>query len=697
MLELFKSSDARIQKILLIEKIKFTGKLIAKDQQGQSWTFYLNEGTILYATGGKNLVRRWQRNLRDSKSESEIEEAFVSSQVHSTDKLFNLCWEYQLLLSWVEQQQLSSEQVTKIVQGIVAEVIFDVFEVENLVYQTKIENYSFPPLIMFSIEKMVAETYRVWQSWQQIKIANSSPNQAPLIDQLKVRQKQILSPDPQILSECLDGQNTIRDIAIAKRQSFVEVFYLLVPYIKTGLIKLVEIPDLPVPNFSIAPALTSMEASSKSLSAMAPLSQFQATFSDPNKQFVQVSANNNLLSVNKVVIEEDERLTNLLIWLWKGRVNNFMVENKAVINWFNTAINLQNYRQFLNSNLHIRDHLAKYASVSGRQWATVFLVLLVGGTYLLWKSYTPDHTILTAVSSFKEANQINQTSISSNTYLWMRDVPNVPKGLFNYGGAIVFAPLRSPTVIDAIAKAQPQFQLRYVDPAFGRPGAHKGVAMLLDNELSFSQNAIPLDDAEYRRAKDRGYWLQEIPVGINGIVFYTHLGLRVPGLSMDQLRDIFTGKITNWKQVGGPNLAIIPIGIDPRDSSTFRILLSEAGGPSSARVRIVRDWTACIRETSRTPGGISFGSMATVIRQQTVHPLALAKGALNQYVSPYIANGQVNAQAIRDGSYPFTYPVFVDVRRDGTRNEQAGVAYANLLLSKEGQGLVANAGFVPLN
>jgi len=694
MLELFKSSDTRIQKILLMEKIKFTGRLIAKDQQNQSWIFYLDEGKVVYATGGKNLVRRWQRNLRNIKTESELKELFLSSQFFSTDKSLNLCWEYQLLSLWVEQQQLSSEQASKIVQGIVAEVIFDVFEVENLVYQTKIENYSFSPLVLLTIETMVAETYKTLQIWQQIKFANFSPNQVPLINQPEVQQQQILTPDSQILTDCLNGQDTLRDIAIAKRQNFIEVFYLLVPYLKTGLIKLVEVPDLPVPNFSITPVLTPIADLSKSGSVIAPLSQFQATPSDPNNQFVQASTNNSLLSAKKVVVEEDERLVNLLNWLWKGKVNNFIIENKAVINWLNRVINPQDHRQFLKSSLYIKNQFTK---VPGRQWAVIFLLLLIGSMYLLWKSHTPNHAMLTAVSPSKELNQINQTSTSSNTYSLMRDVPNVPKGLFNYGGAIVFAPLRSPTVIDAIAKAQPQFQLRYVDPAFGRPGAHKGVAMLLDNELSFSQNAIPLDDAEYSRAKDRGYRLQEIPVGINGIVFYTQLSLRIPGLSMDKLRDIFTGKITNWKQVGGPNLAIIPIGIDPRDSSTFKILLSEAGGPSSARVRVVRDWTACIRETSRTPGGISFGSMATVVRQQTVRPLALAKGGSNQYVSPYIANGQVNAQAIRDGSYPFTYPVFVDVRRDGTRNEQAGVAYANLLLSKEGQDLVTKAGFVPLN
>jgi len=50
---------------------------------------------------------------------------------------------------------------------------------------------------------------------------------------------------------------------------------------------------------------------------------------------------------------------------------------------------------------------------------------------------------------------------------------------------------------------------------------------------------------------------------------------------------------------------------------------------------------------------------------------------------------------IQNGDYPLTRNIFVDIRRDGTFNEQAGVAYANLLLSWEGQRLVEQAGLIP--
>ena len=61
-----------------------------------------------------------------------------------------------------------------------------------------------------------------------------------------------------------------------------------------------------------------------------------------------------------------------------------------------------------------------------------------------------------------------------------------------------------------------------------------------------------------------------------------------------------------------------------------------------------------------------------------------------------IDNGQINLKALRNGSYPITRRMYVVVRRDGTVEEQAGIAYSNLLLTNQGQQIIKNAGFVPL-
>lgn len=66
-------------------------------------------------------------------------------------------------------------------------------------------------------------------------------------------------------------------------------------------------------------------------------------------------------------------------------------------------------------------------------------------------------------------------------------------------------------------------------------------------------------------------------------------------------------------------------------------------------------------------------------------------------MQPFIDDGkQINAIAIRDGSYPISRRMFIMYRQDGTIDQLAGEAYANMLLSKEGQQIVQKAGLVPL-
>jgi phosphate transport system substrate-binding protein len=249
----------------------------------------------------------------------------------------------------------------------------------------------------------------------------------------------------------------------------------------------------------------------------------------------------------------------------------------------------------------------------------------------------------------------------------------------------------------AIIQAHPKFRLRYAEPYNNTPGSSTVIAMLISNLLSFGQTARPIEDIEYSKAKSHNFTLEQIPIGFDGIAFYTHRNLNIPGLSINQLQDIFMGKVTNWKQVGGPNLPIVPISLNPETNSSIKYLFANIKGAKlGSNVQIVRDYTEQTRKVAATPGAISYGSMATTAIQRSIRPFGLARGNSNQYVQPFTPNRQINATAIRDGSYPLTRRLFVVVRRDGLLDEQAGIAYANLLLSIEGQRIIDKAGFVSI-
>ena len=278
----------------------------------------------------------------------------------------------------------------------------------------------------------------------------------------------------------------------------------------------------------------------------------------------------------------------------------------------------------------------------------------------------------------------------------MRAVPNVPSGLFSYGGAFLFSALTAHGMNAEIAKAQPQFQLTYTEPINQNPGSGTGIQMLIDKQLSFAHSGRPLKNNELEQAASRGYRLEAIPVALDGIAFYTHPDLPIQGLSIAQIQDIFTGKLTNWQAVGGPDLPIVPVSIEPKVTSSFLILFAgKEDAKPAPNLQIFRDYTACIRAVASTPGAISYGSSPLIVSQRSIHPVALSRGNAKEYVSP-VLNYRANTEAFRNGSYPLTRRLFVIIRRDGSLDEQAGIAYGSLLLSKQGQKIIQDSGFVPL-
>jgi phosphate transport system substrate-binding protein len=339
--------------------------------------------------------------------------------------------------------------------------------------------------------------------------------------------------------------------------------------------------------------------------------------------------------------------------------------------------------------------------------------ILGAGAFLLKDMFSGSKPVVSSSPSVTTTASPNPSSATPDsgqvtgavvqTYPKLSDVPNVPQGIFNYGGSTTFAPLRSPAILNQFRQVFPQYQLRYTEPPTGKPGSGKGIAMLLDGQLSVAQASRGPKDEEYATAKSRGFALDAVPVAIDGIAFFVPPALMsqgVKGLSLQQVRDIFTGKIENWKQVGGPDLKITAVSRDPNAGGTVdffieNVLEKETLGKG---VSIVRDATDSIRRVSAAPGGIGFATTAESINQRTVRILAIGKGGSQSFVSPCgdEACNSVNNSAFIDNSYPITRRLFVVLKRDGKLDEQAGVAYANLLLSDEGQQLVKQAGFVSI-
>lgn len=323
----------------------------------------------------------------------------------------------------------------------------------------------------------------------------------------------------------------------------------------------------------------------------------------------------------------------------------------------------------------------------------ILLSIIVGGGIFLYQN----RDVLTARR--EETEETKNVYPQLRLYSNLAKVENVPQGLFWYGSSIPFAPLHTPSITKTLTQAQPGFKIQYTEPPlYTKPGSTTSIAMLLDGLISFAELSRPLKDSEYVKAKKRGIQLQQIPIASDGIVFFVHPSLPIEKLSTNQIRDLILGKITNWKQLNGPDLPVKPFVFDPQIASSTLLLLFEQSELTQfgKSTKFVRDYTDIIRKVSRTPGSFGYASAATMVNQRSVRPLLLAEGSSQAYVNPFTKQRKINSNAFQNGSYPLMRRLFIVIRKDGTIDELAGLAYANLLLSKQGQQLIEEAAFVPI-
>lgn len=259
----YTSTDALAQELAELKQAQFTGRVIIKSATEQEWTFYLYLGRILYATGGIHPLRRWQRNLAASCPQIH------HHQLHLPFELSNSAWEYHMLGLWMAKQKISREQANKVIQAVVAEVMFDVLQAEQVVYQTQPEESLPRQLLLIDAEQALNAAQQAWQAWQTTtKAKDLSPNQAPRLNQPEVLRQQTTAATYRQLTALLDGQRTLRDLALQMKRQVRQIMLSLLPYIHSGVVELIDLPDLLAPTTS-TPATPA--SSSTQTAAVAPL------------------------------------------------------------------------------------------------------------------------------------------------------------------------------------------------------------------------------------------------------------------------------------------------------------------------------------------------------------------------------------------------------------------------------------------
>ncbi|MDJ0601334.1 MAG: response regulator [Crocosphaera sp.] len=240
-----------------LKQPRFSGQLVLTNSKGEKWFFYLYLGRIMYATGGTHPVRRWRRHIARYLPEIAAQLSSLQLDLASLgNQDFRLCWEYQLLCLWVEQQKISREQAARMIRSVIIEVLFDITQTMEVTCELRQDNLLSTRLVLIDADQLINEAQKQWQAWQGAKVADRSPNAAPIIRQADELQQRTSPQVYQTLKQLLDGNQTLRDLSIRMKRDVVTVTSSLLPYIQMGLVELIAIEDLSPPVSTPTPTPT---------------------------------------------------------------------------------------------------------------------------------------------------------------------------------------------------------------------------------------------------------------------------------------------------------------------------------------------------------------------------------------------------------------------------------------------------------
>ncbi len=216
-------------------------------------------------------------------------------------------------------------------------------------------------------------------------------------------------------------------------------------------------------------------------------------------------------------------------------------------------------------------------------------------------------------------------------------------------------------------------------------GSGTGIAALINGNTDICQASRPMKMDEKKKLRDRYQTMGvEIPVAKDGLSIYVHETNPLADITVAQLKDIYTGKLTNWKELGGKDELIV---VYSRESSSGTYVFFKDnvldGADFAPQVQTLPGTAAVVNAVSKDPRGIGYGGVAYA---KGIRIPPLKKDATSPGVLPSEA-------AVRDGSYALARDLYFY-----TRNKPEGAIkeFIDWVLSPDGQKLASEVGYFPV-
>ncbi len=216
-------------------------------------------------------------------------------------------------------------------------------------------------------------------------------------------------------------------------------------------------------------------------------------------------------------------------------------------------------------------------------------------------------------------------------------------------------------------------------------GSGVGLAALVDGTTDIAMSSRKIKMTEKIKLSDAGKASKETIIAFDALAVVVHPSNKVTQLTKDQLEDIFTGKIKNWKDVGGDDQTIV---VYSRESSsgTYEFfkehVMSNKNYASS--VLSMPATGAIVQSISQTKGAVGYVGLAYVEKDVKALKVSFDKG--KKFIGPSLATA-------KDKTYPIIRPLYYYYL---STVEKAVKPFVDYCLSAEGQKTVEDVGYVPL-
>jgi phosphate transport system substrate-binding protein len=216
-------------------------------------------------------------------------------------------------------------------------------------------------------------------------------------------------------------------------------------------------------------------------------------------------------------------------------------------------------------------------------------------------------------------------------------------------------------------------------------GSGVGISALIEGTTDIAQSSRKIKFDEKKKLSDKGSTVVEKIIAYDALAVIVNPKNAVSKLSREQLENIFVGKITNWKEVGGADLKITPIARET-SSGTYEFFKEEVllKKDYAAGIMSVPANGTIIETVKATPGAIGYVGLAYLNKEVKAISVSFKDG---KFVEPSI-------KTAKDETYPIVRPLIYYYVQS---SESVVKPFIDYVFSKDGQKIVNDIGFITIN